>query len=178
MPDGPNDWRRVEGSHVDDLFTQPHLTISRVTKVIRDHFPKCGGIVTAAGLSGSMLVLPVALRVKVPYAVVRDKESHGANFVEGDRGVKRYVIIDDFISSGETVANVIRQIRDWNRSAPIGVVLYRHQEEKFNIHEYEYRPVKPDPRPLSTHSPCTTRVRIGRMIKRKVKVVSICSRDW
>jgi hypothetical protein len=83
--------------------------------------------IVGTGVSGCLLLLPLRERLKKHIAVVRKPRdgSHSFNLVEGTLG-SRYVIVDDQVSSGQTVNNVIRaihrQLHDYepqHRSIPI-----------------------------------------------------------
>jgi adenine/guanine phosphoribosyltransferase-like PRPP-binding protein len=65
------------------------------------------------GMSGALIAPAVAVRLKKSLILVRKKkdDSHGGRDVEGNKASRRYVIIDDFISSGDTVCEIKKNIK-------------------------------------------------------------------
>lgn len=86
------------------------------------------------GMSGALLAPILAMKCKKTLIMVRKPKmymsdgtatSHSAYAVEGDENAQRYIIIDDFISSGKTIQNVVRRISEFNPQAIcIGALLY------------------------------------------------------
>jgi len=78
------------------------------------------------GLSGALLAPIVALQMgKTLIAVRKGESTHSSRDVEGDYGARRYVIIDDIVSSGDTVRAIIADIKTENPEAYcIGVYQY------------------------------------------------------
>jgi adenine/guanine phosphoribosyltransferase-like PRPP-binding protein len=66
------------------------------------------------GISGMSFTFPLTVMVGKPPIVVRKKheESHG-NWVEGYYAAKRYIIVDDFVGSGDTAREIIKAINAW-----------------------------------------------------------------
>lgn len=87
------------------------------TKAVQDaiaffaNVPSEVGIVMT-GLSGMLIGLIVAHQTQRPFAIVRKPKevSHG-NHVEG-YVCKEYMIVDDFVDSGATVANIRKALPD------------------------------------------------------------------
>lgn len=72
------------------------------------------------GFSGAGIAFPLSYRSGIPLMNVRKQDAEGCvrdqshgNRVEGDPGteVKRYAILDDFIASGHTINEIIRNVR-------------------------------------------------------------------
>lgn len=74
------------------------------------------------GHSGSLLAAPIALYLNKELIMVRKlrKDSHSKIPVEGYKASKRYIIIDDLVSSGSTVKNVYKKVKKF---APKAVCL-------------------------------------------------------
>lgn len=69
--------------------------------------------IAARGLSGLLFAPIVAMALNKTLLVVRKGEScHSGRTVEGDVGARSYIIIDDFISSGNTVAATVNEIAE------------------------------------------------------------------
>jgi hypothetical protein len=67
------------------------------------------------GMSGALLAPAVALSMKKNLLMVRKPadDSHSMMMVEGDKAARRYVIIDDLISTGATVRTIFKEIREF-----------------------------------------------------------------
>lgn len=83
------------------------------------------------GMSGALIAPIVAKEMKKEIILVRKEakhiinQAHSARLIEGHSGAQRYVIIDDFISSGDTLREIIKQIKVFAPTAKVvGTVLY------------------------------------------------------
>lgn len=65
-----------------------------------------------AGNSGALITPSLALALDKTMLMVRKPgvNCHSAHGVEGDLGARKYIIVDDIISSGATVKNIVKQI--------------------------------------------------------------------
>ena len=82
------------------------------------------------GISGALVAPILAHKTQKTLIVVRkprEKEhSHSMSPVEGDRAANRYIIVDDFQSTGQTVNSIIRGISIFNPIAQcLGTLFYR-----------------------------------------------------
>lgn len=78
------------------------------------------------GLSGS-LVAPIVAHMmdKTLLAVRKGEQCHSVHMVEGDHNARRYVILDDFISSGTTVREILKWVgREIPHARCIGALEY------------------------------------------------------
>ena len=98
--------------------------VQRCLRVIRKRKLKFDAI-AFRGLSGAVVAPMVALALKKTLIAVRKNRSHGIK-VCGDLGAQSYLIIDDFISSGETVRKIVTGIERASIDEPtcVGAVLY------------------------------------------------------
>ncbi len=67
------------------------------------------------GSSGAAVAFPLAMLFKIPLIYVRKdgETSHGSPVECNARcHIKKYLIVDDFVSSGETVRRIVMKIRD------------------------------------------------------------------
>ena len=87
------------------------------------------------GNSGALLAAPLALATGKTMIMVRkpDTKSHSYRVVEGDVGARRYIIVDDCVSSGATARAIVGAIKDVAPKAEcLGVLevlsLYRYVE--------------------------------------------------
>jgi adenine/guanine phosphoribosyltransferase-like PRPP-binding protein len=63
------------------------------------------------GLSGALVAPTVAMLMdKTLLAVRKGERCHSSHTVEGDYNAQRYVILDDMISSGDTVKDIFHAI--------------------------------------------------------------------
>ena len=76
------------------------------------------------GMSGALIAPTVALRLKKTLIMVRKPETvtHSRMRVEGDSGAKRYIIIDDLISTGDTVRQIQWDIKAWSGAECLGTL--------------------------------------------------------
>ena len=78
------------------------------------------------GASGLLVGPSVALRLNKTMILVRKPEEktlgecHSWNTCEGDRGARRYIIVDDFVCEGKTARRIVADIKEW---APEAVCL-------------------------------------------------------
>ncbi len=81
------------------------------------------------GSSGAALAYPLSYLMKMPLIHVRkDDDSHySSGLIEGTISSKRYVIVDDFIESGNTIKRIIKTInKELKKSGakPAAICLY------------------------------------------------------
>jgi len=85
------------------------------------------------GASGSLVGPAVALRLRKHLLLVRREEdrdaSHSGLLVEGNLNTERYVIVDDFVSSGNTVAKIIEAIKEHQKQEYDHAKAYTAAEE-------------------------------------------------
>jgi adenine/guanine phosphoribosyltransferase-like PRPP-binding protein len=85
------------------------------------------------GMSGALIAPIVAHKMKKEVAMLRKSgaQTHSCYEYEGHTAVQRYVILDDFVSTGQTVAGIIRDMR---RSVPgakfVGLYTYYSTYDK------------------------------------------------
>lgn len=71
------------------------------------------------GLSGALIAPIIAMQMDKTLIAVRkpNEECHSLYRVEGDVAARRYIIVDDFISSGNTVRAILNAVYYVNSSA-------------------------------------------------------------
>jgi len=102
------------------------------------------------GYSGIAIGTLVSWHLKIPVIAVRKEMTHDSYLAFGYRKARRVVLIDDFISSGETAQLVFKRINDFCGAKLVAVLCYRwdkgvHQEtvcvdEKTHIPIYGIKP--------------------------------------
>ena len=82
------------------------------------------------GMSGALVAPLLAHKLNKTLIMVRkdSDNSHAMRMVEGDMNAKRYLILDDFLASGETVRTIVRAAYGFTdgEAQCVGVMLYYH----------------------------------------------------
>lgn len=121
----------VYASYMRDTFQEPELVIERAKSFLE-------GVeydtMVGTGLSGAVIAPMLAREFGKRCMIVRKEndESHSSLPVEGVLG-KRWLFVDDFVSSGTTCARVIKAIRKLTNaykfeSEYVGAYLYHRGE--------------------------------------------------
>lgn len=79
------------------------------------------------GMSGAAFAFPLSLKLKIPLLCIRKKidKSHSHLKVEGFIYSKNFIIIDDFIDTGNTINYIVKSINEINHEAECkGIFLY------------------------------------------------------
>lgn len=120
-----------------DRFTKLIARVSQQIEKLRKTLPF--DALAFTGTSGSAVAYPISAQLKIPLICVRKTEDNNHYFqaIEGCVGAKRYLIIDDFIESGETVRRIIRTIREdacmGEQAEAVGVFLYDPTDRRKQI---------------------------------------------
>lgn len=88
------------------------------------------------GVSGALLGAPLSYLTGKPMIVVRkpSESSHAVLTVEGDRGARTYVIVDDFIESGRTARIIREEIEKFSGARCIGALCADEVLNHFEAH--------------------------------------------
>jgi adenine/guanine phosphoribosyltransferase-like PRPP-binding protein len=83
--------------------------------------------IACRGLSCLLIAPIVAMRLNKTLIIIRKGEkTHSTRVLEGDHGAKQYLILDDFIDSGDTVREIGKVIHAVNSTAKcIGFIAYK-----------------------------------------------------
>lgn len=71
-------------------------------------------VVIGTGFSGSVVIPALAMALDVPWCLVRkesDDSHHGGGRLVGNLG-KRWLFVDDFVSSGHTLKRVVQKVNE------------------------------------------------------------------
>lgn len=119
--------------YLDQIYhpAQYAKTITKLVAAIRK-FKKNNPFdaIAFTGTSGAAAAYPLSLRLKIPLICVRKERSHSYLEVEGAYSMSKYIIVDDFISSGKTIDQIVLKINNaykalaYKKPTPIGIVLY------------------------------------------------------
>ncbi len=73
-----------------------------------------------------MVAPGVAIKLKKQMIATRKEKSHSFRRIEGFADSKNYIIIDDFVSTGETIETIITELKEFvPRANCVGIFLYR-----------------------------------------------------
>jgi len=128
--------------YFSNALRYPVPTINAICHSLQD--PKFDRVdfIVGTGISGTLLLVPVSLKVNIQCGVIRksldvdsDHEdggshsSHDVEYTPYDRNVNRYIIIDDLIESGKTIDMIIRAMKAvFPHSQCTGIILYQNYD--------------------------------------------------
>jgi adenine/guanine phosphoribosyltransferase-like PRPP-binding protein len=129
-----------------DIFASPTNLKEAVNRALEQLKGKRYDAIAVRGVSGAVVGSIVAARKNKQLIVVRKQNviSHAAYQVEGVPSKSfKYAIIDDFVSSGRTIANIVGQIeRQSPDSKCIGIACYHNEHYKFieseELYDFDY----------------------------------------
>jgi len=139
--------------YFDNVFQSPEATVDTICHALNDprfDRPEC---LVGSGVSGAVVLMAVSMRTGIPFAIVRklgdvershmDSGSHSDRYIESTiPKIGRYVIIDDLISSGNTIRNIRNAVGAvYDHAQCVGIVLYQNFE--FSCGNYEGIPLAP-----------------------------------
>lgn len=120
----------IRSSYLHRVFQQGgiKLHVDRVINRIRDEGLEFDSI-AFRGVSGGLIAPAVCMVLDKYPIVVRkydDEEAHSSHLVEGYEATARYLIIDDLIDTGDTIRQILRDVRQYlSRGAVcVGVITY------------------------------------------------------
>jgi adenine/guanine phosphoribosyltransferase-like PRPP-binding protein len=118
-------------SHTSASWLNRAVRKDGVSQIVKDSVKALKHIdfdtVAFRGISGALVAPIVAHKLKKEIALVRKpgQGSHSNHSYEGYLGIERFVIIDDLVCTGETIAATILKIRSQVPGAKfVGVYLY------------------------------------------------------
>lgn len=87
------------------------------------------------GISGSLIATPLGIRMHKYACAVRKDDSHSLKPLEGILG-QRVLIVDDFVSSGDSLRNMLKIVRGKKYAREVaGCLLYNCWTQKENSAE-------------------------------------------
>jgi adenine/guanine phosphoribosyltransferase-like PRPP-binding protein len=124
----------MTSDYLYDILTAPGLKskIRQLVKRLRSQTHQFDSI-AFRGMSGAIICPLLAARLNKNLIMVRKPNSstHSTCKVEGDDCSKRYIIVDDFLCTGDTVKQIVKDVCKFARNSKlVGVVLYSEQEDK------------------------------------------------
>lgn len=115
-------------SYLSLAHSKRQSQIRRAVRAIREQNLDFDSIV-CTGISGIIAAPTIAERLKKRLVIVRkDETSHGEQ-VESIGQINKYLIIDDFIETGETLNRIMEILEDYPylNGKPVGAYLYAQQ---------------------------------------------------
>jgi len=104
------------------------------------------------GMSGGLVAPTVAMMLGKELLLVRKpKDSHSTHILQGNYNVHRYIIIDDFVATSNTVRTIIRTLDERlpHETVPVALFLYNERfnwedsEQTYEGHRIPVRPIQP-----------------------------------
>jgi|SRR5579864_2987186 len=98
------------------------VTREGVTRIVADAVEKLRDLnfdtIAFRGMSGALIAPIIAHQLGKEIAMIRKEgvTTHSVCSYEGYKEVKRYVIVDDFVSTGDTIAKIMEAMRRHNGS--------------------------------------------------------------
>lgn len=91
------------------------------------------------GMSGALCAPTLAMRLKKQLILVRKPEdsTHDRQDVEGFKGAKRYIIVDDFVCTGNTKRAIIKAVKEFTPEASYVGLLSVKTIEKSELEKYQ-----------------------------------------
>ena len=118
----------ISSGYLNSAFSPKSLPeiVNQIVKFLgRPYRRKTFDSIVVRGVSGMLVGSPVAYRMKLPLVVVRKSDgNHSGQSVEGYTYVKNYVVIDDFVSSGDTINEIRAKMQGYNSAKMTGLVVY------------------------------------------------------
>jgi len=116
--------------YFDNATNRTKVTVDSICHELKN--PQLGEVdlVVGIGFSGTLLLSAIHLQSGLPFGAIRKntRGTHSGQTVETGgmkylpREVQRYVIIDDFTESGETLSNIMVQM---SGHECVGIILYQ-----------------------------------------------------
>lgn len=122
--------------YFSNVFRFPSETIDAIVHALKNPKFNRVDLIVGIGMSGTLPLIPVSLKSNIPCGVIRKPNSscHSSACIEipltGSDYINQYVIIDDFISSGNTIDQIISiMTRQYPHSECVGIILYQSNDE-------------------------------------------------
>ena len=134
---------RVYHSAYHDVTYQPRRLAKRIARVSRNLLKLRKKLwfdaIVFRGSSGASIAYAVSAITRIPIVYVRKngEHNHGSKIEGTDNNVRKYIILDDFISGGNTVRTIAKAMRQhagglWYLDQPkcVGIALFNDDDER------------------------------------------------
>lgn len=107
----PREGTTVSSSYLHSVYDPESFqrTVELTVELMKPNLDGFDAIVFR-GSSGAALAYPVAYLLKKPLLHVRKELGHSYSKLEGLYGAKRIAIVDDFVSSGDTLRTIMQEV--------------------------------------------------------------------
>jgi orotate phosphoribosyltransferase len=112
--------------YIKPAFTEYDRVLTQLAWMIQTVMGNTKYSVVSSGLSGDLLVLPLCNLLNKRPVIIRKKEvqTHG-NWVEGFVPESKYIIIDDLVGQGKTMARIIGSVEEYYKNTrPVAMFLW------------------------------------------------------
>lgn len=102
---------QVQSTYLHSVYDPEKFqrTVNTLVELMRPHAADFDAI-AFRGSSGAALAYPLGFLLKKPLIHIRKELGHAGIRVEGLFGAKRIAVIDDFVSSGETIRIIVEEL--------------------------------------------------------------------
>lgn len=127
-------------AHEAAQWLRDAVTKDGVATIVKDAAKALEGVefdtIVFRGMSGALIAPIIAHKMEKEIVMLRkpDVTTHSSYKYEGFIDVKRYVIIDDFVSTGDTVATIINRMRSAGDSKFVGLYLYYANTDRAGLY--------------------------------------------
>lgn len=92
------------------------------------------------GMSGAIPAGILSIMLEKPLILVRKSrnDNHAGCLVEGDSAAKTYIIVDDFICSGETIKAIVKGVLGFTHGQAkcVGILRTKYPDEPIDLETY------------------------------------------
>lgn len=112
--------------YIRPVFIEYNRVLTQLAWMIQTVMGNTKYSVVSSGLSGDLLVLPLCNLLNKRPVIIRKKEVHThGNWVEGFVPESKYIIVDDLIDQGKTMARIIGSVEEYyKRTQPVAMFLW------------------------------------------------------
>lgn len=110
---------KIRTDYLQEIYSVKTFTklVNRAARKIKNNSSKYPfDAIAFRGTSGAALAYPLSFLLNVPLICCRKCKSHCYYKVEGCLNARNYIIVDDFIETGKTIDNIIRNIKRYSLS--------------------------------------------------------------
>lgn len=103
-------WTGVRSKKLQEVIRESSATIAELKKKLKFH------AIAFSGSSGGCVAFHAAIEHNIPLIYVRkpEEKSHGHHVESNFTGnIKKYLIVDDFICSGDTVKRILKDVQQY-----------------------------------------------------------------
>jgi orotate phosphoribosyltransferase-like protein len=133
-------WGAKRPERLTELLKNANLRFGRLKKIHQID------AIAFTGSSGAAIAFTLGIKHNIPLIYVRKpgEESHGGQVeCNADTVIKSYLIVDDFIDSGNTIIRIatgVNEIAKWHRVKPpvlLGVLCFDPYHSRDSVREFE-----------------------------------------